>query len=181
MGHSNEQPTVVGELICENWFFGLRTLLRETLGETIHTKFEENCVKRFRDSYEWANFQVFSAPFHILEKNCCNSQICTPIQLKFGTSVGRLEAIISINFGENLCKILRVIIDHLRKTRVFRHTYSCWLHQPENRYVAIGSTSEGCLFMVRNEWSKRQQRYEVKYNLGKNCATNFRVKENHEF
>ena len=26
MGYSNEQPTVVRELICESWFFGLQTL-----------------------------------------------------------------------------------------------------------------------------------------------------------
>ena len=48
----------------------------------------------------------------------------TPIQLKFGTLVGHPEATISINFGENQYKILRVIIDHLHKTRtMFRHAY----------------------------------------------------------
>ena len=51
--------------------------------------------------------------------------------MKFSTLVGRPEVIISINFGENSYKILRVIIDHLRKTRtIFRHAYRVKLRIP---------------------------------------------------
>jgi len=93
----------------------------------LNTKFEENCVKRFQDMSE-QTFEFFSlffsSSFRTLEKNRCNSQTRTPIQLKFGTLVGRPEAIISVNFGENPYKILRVIINHLRKTStIFRHAY----------------------------------------------------------
>ena len=35
--------------------------------------------------------------------------------------------------------------------------------------------------VVRNKQSKRQQRYEAKPNLGKNCAINFCGVENHFF
>ena len=90
----------------------------------LHTKFEENCVKRFRDMSE-RTFKFFSSSrlfAHL--KNRCNSQTRSPIQLKFGALVGRPEAIIIINCGENLYKILRVKIDHLRKTKtIFRHAH----------------------------------------------------------
>ena len=105
----------------------------------LHTKFEENRAKRFRDMSEQTFKFFFFFVFLHTWKNRCNSQTCTSIQLKFGTLVGRQKAIISINFGENPFKILRVIIDHLRKTKaIFRHAYSInhWLDQPENRYVA---------------------------------------------
>ena len=52
----------------------------------LHTKFEENCVKRFQDMGE-QTFKFFSLFFFVLLrlfahlKNCCNSQTCTPIQL----------------------------------------------------------------------------------------------------
>ena len=135
--------------------------------------------------YEWANFQVFSSFFFLVRlfahlKNHCNSQTRSPIQLKFGTLVGCPEAIIIINFGENPYKVLRVIINHLRKT-IFRHAYrvNCWLDQPENQFVARFNI-RGCLLVVRNEWGWRQQRYEAKLNLDKNCAIDFCVKENHE-
>ena len=89
--------------------------------------------------YEWLKFQVFSLlrrSFCTNYKICSNSQAYNLIQLKFCTILGHPEAIISTNFGENLWKILRVIIDHVRKTRaIFRHAYrvNCWLDQPENR------------------------------------------------
>ena len=63
----------------------------------------------------------------------------TPIRLKFMALVGHPEVIISTNFGENVCKTLKVIIDYLLKTKtVFRHAYRVnrWLDQPENQYVA---------------------------------------------
>ena len=94
----------------------------------LHTKFEKNCVKRFQDMSE-QTFKIFflaffSLSFHTLEKNCCNSQTCTPIPLKFRSLVGHPEAINSTKFAENPYKILRVIINHLHKTRtIFRHTY----------------------------------------------------------
>ena len=75
--------------------------------------------------YEWANFEVFFLFFFVFLhtwKNRCNSQTYTSIQLKFGTLVGRQKAIITINFGENPFKILRVIINHLCKAKaIFRH------------------------------------------------------------
>jgi len=55
-----------------------------------------------------------------------------------------------------------------------------WLDQPENWYVASFNI-RGVPFGVRNECSKRQQRYKAKPNLGKNCAINFCVIEIHEF
>ena len=64
-----------------------------------------------------------------------NSQAPTLIHLK----LGHPEEIISINFGENPCKILRVIIDHLHKTKtIFRHAYrvNYLLDQPENWCIA---------------------------------------------
>ena len=39
--------------------------------------------------------------------------------------------------------------------------------------MQLGSTSEGCLLAARDEWSKRQQMYEAKPNLGKNCMIDF--------
>jgi len=105
-----------------------------------HTRKSHKLFRR----YEWASFQVFPSFFFFflvflhIWKNRCNSQICTPIQLKFGTLVDRSEVIISINFGENLYKILRIIIDYLHKTRtIFRQAckVNCWLDQPENWYV----------------------------------------------
>ena len=80
----------------------------------------------------------FLRPFAHL-KNYCKLQTHAPIQLKFGTLVGHPEAIISINFGDNLYKILRVIIDHLHKViTISRHAYRVnrQLDQPENRYIA---------------------------------------------
>ena len=87
----------------------------------LHTKFEEKCTKHFRDMSE-QTFKFFLRFFFFFIfshtwKNRCNPQTCTPIQLKFGTLVRRQKAIININFGENLFKILRVIIDHLLKTK----------------------------------------------------------------
>ena len=123
----------------------------------LYTKFKGNHMKCFRDSDEWDFFWVFFLFFFRLFarlKNRCNSQTRTPIQLKRGTLVGRSEAIIIINFDEDPYKILRVIIDHLCKTRtIFWHTYriNCWLKIS----MWLGSTSEGCLLVVRNEWSKR--------------------------
>ena len=59
----------------------------------------------------------------------------SPIQLKFGAPVGPPEAIIRIDFGENPCNILRIIIDHLHKAKII-YRVNHLLDQPENRYVA---------------------------------------------
>ena len=105
----------------------------------LHTKFEEN---RFRDMSE-QTFQFFFVFFFFIFlhawKNFCNSKTRTSIQLKFGTLVEHPEVIISINFRENMSKILRVITNRVCKTRtIFRHVYRVnhWLDQPENWYVA---------------------------------------------
>ena len=69
----------------------------------LHTKFEENRVKRFQDMTE-QTFSFFLRFFLLPRlfahlKNRCSSKTCTLIQLKFGTLVGHIKAIISINFG----------------------------------------------------------------------------------
>ena len=133
--------------------------------------------------YEWTKFFLVFFLFFVFLHKSQNSQAYTPIQLQFDTLVGHSMAIISTNFGENLYKMLRVIISHLHKTRtIFRHVYkvNCWLNQPENWYVARFNI-RGYLLVVRNECSKRQQRYEARPNLGKNYAIDFCVIENYEF
>jgi len=46
--------------------------------------------------------------------------------------------------------------------------------------MSLGSTSDRCFLVVRNEWSKRQQEYGAKPNLGKNCAMDFCAIENQD-
>ena len=57
-------------------------------------------------------------------KHCSNSLTHAPIQLKFGSLVGQPRMIIHTICGENLYKILRIIIHFLHKIRtIFRHVY----------------------------------------------------------
>ena len=131
--------------ICNSMIFYLKntdvTVEVPAYKGRLHTKFEENRIKRFRDISE-QTFEFFFVFFFFIFlhtwKKCCNSQTRSAIQLKFGTIVGCPKAIISINFGENLYKILSCNRS-LRKTRtIFRHAYRVkhWLDQPENRFVA---------------------------------------------
>ena len=83
----------------------------------------------------------------------------TSIGLKFGKHVGQPKVNISIKFCENPTKILVVINDYLHKQRSI-----CSLAYRLNHHLKIGmyldsTTSEGSHLVVRNEWSKRQQRY----------------------
>ena len=70
-----------------------------------HTKFEENCLSRFRDTSEQKFILISwffsSTSFRTLRKIRHNTRIRVPIELKFGTHKGLIKADLSTNFGRN--------------------------------------------------------------------------------
>ena len=109
----------------------------------LHFKFEVNRASCFCDTRD-QNFGVFSSPsssFCTNHKIGFNSQVRTLIRLKFSILVGHQVAIISTNSGQNPYKFLKVIIDHLRKTRtIFRHEAADWINLKIG--MQLGSTSD---------------------------------------
>ena len=98
----------------------------------LDSKIEVNCARRFRDtrdqSFSFCSSFFFlllaSSSFRTNHKIGSNSQVRTLILLKFSPLVGYQEVNVRMNFGQNPYKLLKVIIDHLRKTRtIFRHAY----------------------------------------------------------
>jgi len=88
----------------------------------LQTKCEENCVNCFRDMSE----QTFVFFLHFLFAQTNNSWTHYLIWLKFCTLVGHPKAIISIDFGANLYKIVEVTVNYLLKTKywsVDRHKW----------------------------------------------------------
>ena len=73
----------------------------------LHSKFKED---PFNYSWDTSNqaFGKFLSFFCTLYKNCCNSQTCTSIWLKFGKKfLGVLRQNLSIKFGVNPIHILK--------------------------------------------------------------------------
>ena len=65
---------------------------------------------------------------------------------------------------------------------IFSHAYRVTAYKINRKIgMLLVLTSERCLLVVRNEWSKRQQRYKAKPNLGKNCVIDFCTIENQTF
>ena len=74
------------------------------------------------------------------------------------------KAYLRIKFGVNPIHILGVMKKYMHKAKLnFCHAYRLnrLEEQIENRYIAtpVGSTSEGCLLVVRNESSSKPKKY----------------------
>ena len=96
---------------------------------SLHTKFEGNLSSHFRDT-SCQSFDFFSSCFFFFFvilytcKNCCKTQTCAPIALKFGTQKGSSKANPSIKCGANPMNGAGGMTDYLRKTRsICCHAY----------------------------------------------------------